>query len=78
MKTAVSVPDDLFKQAEVAARRMQLSRSRLYAKAIAEFLERQESKAITDRLNEVYSRRPAKVDHVLKRAQMKTLKKSST
>jgi antitoxin MazE6 len=77
MKTAVSVPDDLFKQAEAAARRLRFSRSRLYTKAIAEFLERQQSQAVTERLNEVYSRRPAKVDAALRRAQLKSLGKSS-
>jgi metal-responsive CopG/Arc/MetJ family transcriptional regulator len=77
VKTAVSVPDDLFKQAEAAARRLRLSRSRLYATAIAEFLERQRSQAVTDRLNEVYSRRPAKVDAAFHRAQSKSLDKSS-
>jgi predicted transcriptional regulator len=77
MKTAVSVPDDLFKQAEATARRLRLSRSRLYAKAIAEFLERQRGQAVTERLNEVYSRRPAKVDAALHRAQLKSMAKNS-
>jgi predicted transcriptional regulator len=77
MKTAVSVPDDLFKQAEAVARRLRLSRSRLYATAIAEFLERQRSQAVTERLNEVYSRRPAKVDPALHRAQLKSMAKNS-
>ncbi len=75
MKTAVSLPDDLFRLAEVAARRLRLSRSELYAKAIAEYLERREDNAITERLNEVYSRRPAKLDSALHRAQLKSLKK---
>ena len=62
MKTAVSVPDDLFRMAEAAARRLRFSRSKLYATAIAEFLERRQTDAVTERLNEVYSRRSAKVD----------------
>ncbi len=36
MKTAVSLPDDLFRMAEAAARRLQVSRSELYARAITE------------------------------------------
>ncbi len=75
MKTAVSVPDDLFKQAEAAARRLKVSRSRLYATALSEFLDRQQSQSITDRLNEVYSRRLAKVDPALQRAQLKSIDK---
>jgi metal-responsive CopG/Arc/MetJ family transcriptional regulator len=50
MKTAISMPDDLFRRAEAAARRLRVSRSELYAKAIAEFLEGQQGKAITERL----------------------------
>jgi predicted transcriptional regulator len=77
MKTAVSVPDDLFRLAEAAARRLRVSRSKLYATAISEFLERQQTSAVTERLNEVYSRRPAKVDPALLRAQLRSLDKDS-
>ena len=77
MKTAVSVPDDLFRLAEATARRLRISRSELYAKAIAEFLKRQQGNAITERLNDVYSRHPAKVDSGLRRAQLKSLGKDS-
>jgi hypothetical protein len=68
------VPDDLFRQAEVTARRLRVSRSELYAKAIAEFLKRQNGDAITERLNDVYSRRSAKVDSALQRAQLKSFR----
>ena len=75
MKTAVSVPDDLFRRAEVAARRLRVSRSKLYATAISEFLNRQQGDAVTERLNEVYSHRPAKVDSAFDRAQLRSLEK---
>ena len=77
MKTAVSVPDELFRLADAAARRLRVSRSQLYATAISEFLNRQQGNAVTERLNEVYSRRPAKVDPALHRAQLKSLEKDS-
>ncbi|MGA2267178.1 MAG: hypothetical protein ABSH44_01790 [Bryobacteraceae bacterium] len=77
MKTAVSVPDDLFRLAEVAARRLRVSRSQLYATAISEFLNRKQAGAVTDRLNEVYSRRPAKLDSAFDRAQLRSLEKDS-
>ena len=77
MKTAVSMPDDLFRLADATARRLRVSRSELYAKAIAEFLERQDASAITGRLNDVYSRHPAKVDSGLHRAQLKSLEKDA-
>jgi predicted transcriptional regulator len=77
MKTAVSVPDDLFRAAEAAARRLRVSRSELYANAIAAFLKGQQGSAITERLNDVYSRHAAKVDAGLHRAQLKSLAKDA-
>ena len=77
MKTAVSMPDDLFRRAEAAARRLRVSRSELYARAIGEFLKVQQGSAITERLNEVYSRKSAKVDPGLHRAQLKSLDKDA-
>ena len=77
MKTAVSVPDDLFRLGETAARRLRVSRSQLYATALAEFLHRQRANAVTERLNEVYSRRNAKVDPLLHHAQLSSIDKDS-
>ena len=73
MKTAVSLPDELFRSAEAAARRLRVSRSRLYAVAIAEFLERGPAESITQRLDQIYSRQPARVDAALHRAQLKSV-----
>ncbi len=76
MKTAVSLPDDLFRRAEVTARRLRVSRSELYAMAIAEFLASESTDAITERLNQVYSQQQkAKVDPALHRAQLKSVEK---
>ena len=54
MKTAVSIPDDLFESAEGFARRLGLSRSELYAQALREYLKEHEEEGITERLNEIY------------------------
>ena len=77
MKTAVSLPDDLFDLAEDAARRLRVSRSELYATAIAEFLERSASSDVTGRLNEVYATERARVDPALHRAQLRSVRKDS-
>jgi metal-responsive CopG/Arc/MetJ family transcriptional regulator len=77
VKTAVSLPDDLFRLGEAAARRLRVSRSELYARAIAEYLKRQQDTATTERLNEVYARVPAKLDSGLHRAQLKSLEKDA-
>ena len=73
MKTAVSLPQDLFHQAELIARKLGVSRSQLYATAIAEFLDRTQSERVTERLNEVYTGASAKIDAALHRAQLKSL-----
>ena len=77
MKTAVSIPDHLFREAEAAARRLRISRSQLYATALSELLSRQEQQAVTDRLNDYYSKTPAKVDAELSRAQSKSVGKEA-
>jgi predicted transcriptional regulator len=77
MKTVVSMPDDLFRRAEATARRLRISRSQLYARAIQEFVNRQRGNAITERLNDVYSRIPVKVESALERAQLKSLQKDA-
>ena len=40
MKTAISIPDELFREVEVCSRRLKLSRSRLFATAAREYLAR--------------------------------------
>lgn len=77
VKTAISLPDELFREADSAAKRLRVSRSQLYASAISEFLDRRRTANVTERLNEVYSRNVAKVDRALAKAQIKSLDKDS-
>jgi metal-responsive CopG/Arc/MetJ family transcriptional regulator len=58
MKTAISIDDGLLREADETARQMGLSRSRLFALAVGDFLERQRRERMLLRLNEVYA------DHV--------------
>lgn len=53
VKTAVSIPDQLFADAESAARRLGVSRSKLYARALEQFLARQEADPVTAKLDEL-------------------------
>jgi metal-responsive CopG/Arc/MetJ family transcriptional regulator len=55
MKTAISIPDEIFKEAERAAKKLGVSRSELYAKAVLNFVERYRREDLTEKLNEVYS-----------------------
>ena len=54
MKTAVSIPDRVFQSAEKLAARLGISRSELYAKALASLVEKHREDLITSKLNEVY------------------------
>lgn len=69
MKTAISLPDPLFRSADTLARRLGMSRSGLFATAVAEFVAKHRADKVTERLNEVYSARPSRVDPRLTRAQ---------
>ena len=53
MKTAVSLPDVIFKQAELLARKVKKSRSQLYTEAIKEYLARHTPEVITESMNKV-------------------------
>jgi metal-responsive CopG/Arc/MetJ family transcriptional regulator len=54
MKAAISIEDGLLRDANETARRMGLSRSRLFALAVGDFLQRQRREQMLLRLNEVY------------------------
>jgi predicted transcriptional regulator len=53
MKTAVSIPDDLFRKADALAARMNKSRSEVYRDALADYVLRREPDAVTRALDEV-------------------------
>ncbi len=51
MKIAVSIPNDVFEDAERLAARLRASRSQLYARALAEFVARHDDDRITAAMN---------------------------
>ena len=51
MKTAVSIPDDVFEQADRLASRLGTSRSALYSRALVEFMAQHDADDVTDRWN---------------------------
>ena len=72
MKIAVSIPDDLFLNAEQVTKHLGLSRSELYRRALAAFLRQHDEQAVTEALNEVYGPDPdaGRLDPVLERMQI--------
>jgi metal-responsive CopG/Arc/MetJ family transcriptional regulator len=55
MKTAISIDDEILREADETARRMGLSRSRLFTLAVGDFLRRRRREEMLLRLNEVYA-----------------------
>ena len=54
MKTAVSIPDPVFRSADELAARLRISRSELYSRALAAIIDQHRDSLITERLNAVY------------------------
>lgn len=75
MKTAVSIPDEVFEEAERTAKRLGVSRSELYATAVREFVGRYRREHITEKLNEIYAQADQTLDPTLERLQSRTLEK---
>ena len=73
MKVAVSIPDDLFESAETLGQRLGVSRSRLYATALSDYLGKHRGRRITERLNAVYAAEDGTVGAAVRRAQRRAL-----
>ena len=74
MKTAISIPDDVFAAAEAAARRPGMSRSQLFVEAVKLFLRKHGDRGVTERLDEVYGKAESKVDPALSAMQIATIR----
>jgi antitoxin MazE6 len=77
MKTAVSLPDPLFKAADALADRLGMTRSRLYATAIEDFIARHQARTVSERLNAVYGSESSALDQSTRKMQSKRLKRAS-
>ena len=75
LKTAISIPENIFLQADETAKVLGLNRSRLYTAAIAEFLEKHREDSIKAKLNEIYANENSRVDPIFSNAQMVDLAK---
>lgn len=73
MKVAISLPDPVFAAAERLAGELHVSRSQLYAQALAQYLERFSAPAVTAKLNAVYGREASTLDPAFAQAQSTAL-----
>jgi metal-responsive CopG/Arc/MetJ family transcriptional regulator len=53
MKAAVSIPDDVFAEAEALAKRLKSSRSEIYSRELGEFIGTHAPDRVTERMNDV-------------------------
>lgn len=73
MKTAISIPDPIFRSADHLADQLGVSRSELYVTALVEYLAQHSADKVTEKLNEVYNVSESKLDPALKVLQYKSL-----
>ena len=73
MKTAISIPDPIFQKAEDTAKKLGLSRSELYAKAVFRFIKDIGDDNITNRLDKVYTDEKSKLSDSLSTMQKQTV-----
>ncbi|MFN8443312.1 MAG: hypothetical protein U0175_21225 [Caldilineaceae bacterium] len=74
MKTAISLPDDLFIQAEEFAKRLGISRSELYAHALREFILMRQQSDLTERINQACAKLDTTLpEELAKRARQRLL-----
>jgi metal-responsive CopG/Arc/MetJ family transcriptional regulator len=76
MKTAISLPDAVFRDAERLARRLKKSRSNLYSEAVAEYVARHEPEAVTEALNRVAKKFDTRPDEFASAAARRVLERS--
>ncbi len=62
MKTAISIPDSIYKAAEKLATHLGMTRSALYTKAINKFLLDFRNDSITEKLNEIYEKEISRLE----------------
>lgn len=73
MKTAISLPDSVFQEAEVLAQQLGVSRSELYTNALKAHLQKYKRGQILEELNQVYMEESSDLDPVIATMQFSAL-----
>jgi metal-responsive CopG/Arc/MetJ family transcriptional regulator len=76
MKTAVSIPDEVFKEADRLAKDLKTSRSDLYSRALKEFLARHAPDNVTEAINRTVAAVGETSDPFVTRAARRVLESS--
>jgi len=72
VKTAISIDKSLFAQADALARRMKISRSRLFVIALEDYIRQQENRRLLEEVNAVYADEPSGEEKELLRRMRKS------
>ena len=73
MKTAISLPDPIFEEAESLAKQLGVSRSELYTNALKAYLRKYNHDQTLNKLNQIYSEESSEADPVLTKIQLMSL-----
>jgi predicted transcriptional regulator len=76
MKTAISISDEIFEDAERLARRLKQSRSELYSRALAEYVARHAPDQVTEDMDKVLAEVGEAADKFPARAARRTLRRT--
>ena len=76
MKTAVSIPDDVFEKVERFARRAKRSRSEVFSAALREYIARHAPDEVTDAINRVVDEIGDQKDEFVTAASRRILEKT--
>jgi metal-responsive CopG/Arc/MetJ family transcriptional regulator len=74
MKVAISVPDPIFEAAEKISKRLGMSRSQLYARAVEAFVKTQRTVGLREALEAVYGSEPSRIDPAFEQLQAEALR----
>jgi metal-responsive CopG/Arc/MetJ family transcriptional regulator len=72
VKTAVSIQKSLFEQAEKIAQKMKVSRSRLFALALEDYIHREENRELLAQINRAFADEPNSAEKTLRRKTRRT------
>lgn len=75
MKTAVSIPDHVFEDAERLVTELKTTRSQLYSRALQEFVARHAPDRLTEAMNRVLDEVGTEVDEFTKEASRQVLER---
>jgi len=76
MKTAVSIPDEVFDEGERLARRMKRPRSEIYSRALAEYVARHTPDRVTEAMNRTLAEINERADDFSRAASRRVLERS--